>query len=247
MNKILTIVHQETSKPGLVGAALTQRGYELESRCIAIGDSLPQSVDEYAAVIVFGGPMSANDDHEPYIRAELDWIPTVLATDKPYLGICLGAQLLARVLGAEVQPHPHEQREIGYYPILPAAKVPEFRQSMHVYHWHREGFELPNDAVLLAQGGEAFPNQAFRYGQRAYGFQFHPEITADMIDFWTTNGVDQLDLPGAQPRDLHFANHQQYGHTVERWLNAFLDRWLGLATEASAHSPVTMRSLRQSA
>lgn len=245
MNKILAIVHQETSKSGLVGELLTQRGYPLEMRCAALGDPLPSTVDPYAAVIIFGGPMSANDDHEPYIRAELDWIPTVLAADKPYLGICLGGQLLARVLGAEVRPHPQDQREIGYFPIAPATKVAEFRHAMHVYHWHREGFDLPQDAVLLAQGGEAFPNQAFRYGQRAYGLQFHPEITADMIDFWTTSGAEQLGLPGAQPRDLHFAHHRQYSHAVEQWLNIFLDRWLGVAADRSA--PATMRSLRQSA
>lgn len=227
MRAILVVVHQATSDPGQVGRCLQQQGYRLDMRCPAVGDSLPQDLAAYDGVIIFGGPMSANDDDSlPFIRQELDWIPRVLDAEKPFLGICLGAQLLARVLGARVQPHPEGLREIGYFSLQPTAMGRTvFPQAMHVYHWHQEGFELPKGCDLLATG-DRFPNQAFGLNDRYYGLQFHPEITAAMIDTWTTNGAEQLSLPGAQSRSRHFHHHQHYAQSVENWLQGFLQQWL---------------------
>ncbi|MBE9079993.1 glutamine amidotransferase [Romeria aff. gracilis LEGE 07310] len=225
-NPVLTVVHQETSTPGLIGTKLSELGYSIDLRCPALGDSLPEHLDQHSAALVFGGPMSANDETEPFIRKELDWISQVLTAGKPYLGVCLGAQMLARVLGATVDHHPKAHREIGYHPIYATAAGQDlFPPELYVYQWHQEGFEIPASATLLAKG-DAFPNQAFRYGSQAYGVQFHPEITADMIDFWTGKAPEQLVLAGAQPRDLHFKYHQQHGAAVERWLEPFLQTWL---------------------
>lgn len=225
MRSILTVVHQETSDPGLVGQLLRRQGYSLDQRCPAIGDPLPDP-HGYDGVIVFGGPMSANDDQTlPFIQQELSWIEQVLKAETPLLGICLGAQLLARVLGAAVEPHPEGLREIGYFPLYGSDSGPLFQRSMHVYHWHQEGFGLPQGAELLAQG-DRFQNQAFRYGKQAFGLQFHPEITADLIDTWTTRGAEQLSLPGAQARPLHLYQHRLYSKTVETWLTQFLSHWL---------------------
>ena len=118
--------------------------------------------------------MSANDTDEA-IHRETDWIAVPLAENKPFLGICLGAQMLARHLGARVAPHPNGMAEVGYYPIRPTAigraVVPVW--PSHVYQWHREGFDLPAGAELLAEG-DMFPVQAFRLGA-AYAIQFHGE------------------------------------------------------------------------
>jgi GMP synthase (glutamine-hydrolysing) len=226
VKQVLMVVHQPDSNPGLVGQLLQELGYTLDIRCPAIDQPLPTTLDDHAAAIVFGGPMSANDDALPFIRAELDWIPTVLTANKPYLGICLGAQLLARTLGATVAPHPQELREIGYFPIAPAmASCAVFAHSFHVYHWHKEGFELPSGAVLLATG-ETFTNQAFRYGRSAYGVQFHPEITQAMIETWTAKVPEQLVLPGAQSLEQQSAGHAQYSRAVRLWLENFLNQWL---------------------
>lgn len=225
--QILVVVHQATSTPGLVGDKLRSRGYHLDIRCPALGDDLPKTMAQHAGAIVFGGPMSANDDDTlPFIHTELNWIAMAVASGRPYLGICLGAQLLARVLGAQVLPHPEGQREIGYCDLQPTVTgTPYFTQPMAVYHWHSEGFTLPPGAVHLATG-HTFPHQAFRYGAAAFGLQFHPEMTSQLIDDWTTRGADQLDLPGAQPRDRHFAAHHRHGPQVEHWLDNFLTSWL---------------------
>ena len=229
MKKVLVIVHQETSSPGLVGQLLQEQGYTLDIRCPAIGTPLPdpktEYADSYAGSVVFGGPMSANDDQTlPFIQEELDWISIAIESGKPYLGICLGAQLLARALGATVAPHPQELREIGYAPIQPVAST-TLAELQQVYHWHKEGFELPQGATLLATG-EVFPNQAFVYGDAAYGVQFHPEITRTMIDRWTEKVPEQLLLPGAQSYETQIAAHDRHAASVERWLRGFLSDWL---------------------
>jgi GMP synthase (glutamine-hydrolysing) len=227
MQQVLMVVHQETSNPGLIGKVIQAKGYELDIRCPSVGHSLPDTLAQHEAVVIFGGPMSAND-HEtlPFIKQELEWIPKVLATGKPYLGICLGAQLLARSLGASVQPHAHKLREIGYFPITPTpAGRCFFPVPMHVYQWHGEGFTLPKGATLLAKG-ELFPNQAFRHGA-AYGVQFHPEMTKDMMEEWMSRAADQLSLPGAQSYKEQHQNHEQYGKTVAIWLEEFVQHWLG--------------------
>jgi GMP synthase (glutamine-hydrolysing) len=171
--------------------------------------------------------MSANDSETlPFIQTELDWLPIALTSGKPCLGICLGAQLIARVLGATVSPHPDGVREIGYFPILPTSQgTAQFQGSLQVYHWHGEGFELPKGAVLLARG-ETFVNQAFRYGETVYGLQFHPEMTREILERWTTSGADQLVLPGAQSRDQQIQKHARYGSAFASWLENFLTLWL---------------------
>ena len=118
--KVLVVVHQEHSTPGRVGEFLVARGYTLDRRCPNMGDPLPTDLSEYAASVVFGGPMSANDDHLPGIRAELQWLEKhALPSERPLLGICLGGQQIARVLGARVGPHCDGLVEIGYYEVAP--------------------------------------------------------------------------------------------------------------------------------
>ncbi|MBE9113429.1 glutamine amidotransferase [Nodosilinea sp. LEGE 07298] len=237
-----------------MGDVLKALGFTLDVRCPALGQSLPATLEGHSAVVVFGGPMSANDDHLDFIRQELDWIAIALASDKPYLGICLGAQLLARTLGAAVVSHPAGQREIGYYPIVPTPVGQELLPSpLMVYQWHQEGFTLPTGSHLLATGS-LFPHQAFRYGRRAYGLQFHPEITATMVNHWTTEGADQLTCPGAQARNYQISQHRLYSPAVEDWLRQFLAEWMGVTANAKAmggqylptHSSSTTQSTAQS-
>ena len=224
--EILIIVHQETSNPGLVGEGLVSRGYTLDRRCPCIGDVLPSELSRYDGVVVFGGPQSANDDHIPGIRAELDWLEaTVLPTEIPVLGICLGAQQIARVMGASVGPHPDGVVEIGYWEVSPTEAGQSFlsRPTMF-YQWHSETFEIPAGAIHLASSG-AFPGQAYVYNDRVFGIEFHPEMTRQMIDRWSSSetGSKKLSLCGAQQRDEQLENHNRFAKDSQIWLDCFLD------------------------
>jgi len=229
MNRpILIVLHQEQSTSGRVGHYFQARGIPLDIRRPRFGDPLPDTLAMHLGAIILGGPMSVNDS-DAYIRAEIEWIKVALTEDKPFLGICLGAQMLARHLGATVEVHPEGKVEAGYYPIrvTPAGRSMMETWPEVVYQWHREGFDLPSGAELLAEG-EIFKVQAFRYARAAYGIQFHAEVTHAMMCRWTTRGEERLTLPGAKPRDQHFVDRPVYDLAIRTWLCDFLDRWCAL-------------------
>jgi GMP synthase (glutamine-hydrolysing) len=225
--KVLIVVHQEESTPGRVGEFLTARGFELDRCCPNLGEPLPTDLSGYAASIVFGGPMSANDDHLPGIRAELAWLEKhALPSGRPLLGICLGGQLIARVLGARVARHCDGLVEIGYYEVAPTESGGDFLECPTVfYQWHTETFEIPGDAVHLAHN-ENFAGQAFRYNGNTYAIEFHPEMTREMVDSWcqSEGGSPKLGLPGAQPREAHLEGYARFAAETDRWLGRFLDQ-----------------------
>jgi GMP synthase (glutamine-hydrolysing) len=222
---ILIVLHQEHSSPGRVGQVLTMLGYPLDIRRPRYGDPLPAHMHDHAGAVIFGGPMSANDPDE-FIGREIDWIKVPLREAKPFLGICLGAQMLARHLGAPVYGHPDGHAEIGYYAIRPTeagrAICPVWPD--HVYQWHREGFGLPDGAVKLAEG-DTFANQAFQYGN-AYGLQFHVDVTHAMMCRWTVRGHARMELPGAKPRAAHFLDRAVHDGAAQAWLAEFINYWL---------------------
>lgn len=225
--KILLIMHQQHSDPGRVGEALRTLGYELDMRIPAIGHNLPDDVQEHHAAVIFGGPMSANDDHEEFIRSETNYVERALKAEIPYLGICLGAQIMARTFGADVKLQSEGIMEIGYHPIKPAPfSDPYFDKELKVYQWHKEGFDLPKDCKLLATG-ETFPNQAFQYGHNAFGIQFHPEVTEAMNRKWLTKASHMLSEPGAQSAEDQLVDRLHCDADMRHWLEKFLLNWIG--------------------
>ncbi|HLH49257.1 MAG TPA: glutamine amidotransferase [Roseiarcus sp.] len=243
--KILVLLHQEHSTPGRVGRLLGALGAELDIRRHSLDEPLPEHLADHDGVVVFGGPMSANDDCA-WICRQIGWLTTPLKEDKPFLGICLGAQMLTRALGARVFTYPDQRAEIGYTTIRPTASADRLCAApfpRQVYQWHRDGFDLPTGAELLAEGGETFPVQAYRYGGKAVALQFHPEVTYQMICRWTVRGHERLSLPGAQPRQSHLDGWYRFDAAVERWLGAFLPQWL----DGRLPRPVAAAPARQEA
>jgi GMP synthase (glutamine-hydrolysing) len=224
----LIILHQEQSSPGQVGNVLRTQGVPLDIRRPRFGESLPATLANHSGVVIFGGPMSANDT-EDYVKLEIGLVELALKEERPFLGLCLGAQMMAAALGAKVCMHPQEHVEIGYHSLtpLPSATIGgEWPRT--VFQWHKEGFDLPAGSVPLASADNWFTNQAFRYGRAAFGFQFHPEITYAMVSRWSVRGAQRLALPGAQQRTDQLASHLRYAPEVHRWLDRFIAEWLKL-------------------
>ena len=244
-DKVLIVLHQDHSTPGRVGALLAQRGFALDIRRPSLGEPLPATLAKHAGAIVFGGPMSANDDHLDWVRREIDWLAVPLSENKPLLGVCLGAQMLARHLGVRVFTYPDKRSEIGYYPITPTLDADRLCGAPFprcVYHWHCDGFELPRGARLLAASDGEFPNQAFAFGSRALALQFHPEVTYAMICRWTTRGDERLERPGAQPRSEQLDGWFRYDRAVALWLETMLPAWLdGALVGGEARAPTPLK------
>ena len=226
--QVLGIVHQAHSSPGQVGVVLKQLGVRLHLRRPVLGQGIPRDLGRYDGLIVFGGPMSANDPL-PGLAFEMRLIERWLHTEKPLWGICLGAQLMTRVLGGAVSSRPDARVEIGWYPVCalgPGRAV--FRGLGHVYQWHREGFELPDGAHRLASAPKDadFYEQAFAVGRSALATQFHPEMHPRMMRRWLSRAGEMLVLPGARPEVEHLQGNQRYFAKQARWLHNALDRWM---------------------
>jgi len=211
-----------------VARSLSQRGYDLDQVWVAEGQTLPASANGHFGAVIYGGSQMVSQIEDiDYLKAERDWLARWLCSDRPVLGICLGAQMIANTLGAPVAPHADGVAEIGYVDIAPTqAGRDVISEPMAVYHWHHEGFALPRGAELLASGS-VFENQAFRYGSSAYGLQFHPEVTREMMNAWLEKAVESLQKPGAQSREAQLAAADLHHRNGGLWLEGFLDRWLG--------------------
>lgn len=229
MTSVLMIGHMPRWRDRRTTELLEGKGCRVTWLCPAAGDAVPSDLSPFQAMVVLGGPQyvhHAGDPEHAYLVEEMRMIERWLDTGRPLLGICLGAQLLAATLGAEVGEHPQGLAEIGYYRVRPTASgsglIPD---PLQVYHWHYHGFALPQGAELLARG-EIFPNQAFRYGGAAYGLQFHPDTTPEEIDRWTGLLEEQLASPGAHDRARQMKEVVLYDHGLTDWFSGFLDDWL---------------------
>ena len=238
MRPVLIVLHQEHSTPGRVGHRLTERGYPLDIRRPRFGDPLPATLAKHSGAIIFGGPMSVNDPDD-YLKSEVEWLKVPLSERAPFLGLCLGAQMLALHLGAAVGPHADGHIELGWFGLSATEAGrrllawPDF-----VHQFHKEGFGLPAGATLLAEGAaETFPNQAFCYGEAAFGIQFHIELTTAMVGRWTGRIGDRARLPGGQTQAMHFQGRALHDWKTAAFLDAFLDLWLKRDRRAPAAIP----------
>ena len=228
MKKVLYILHQKNSVPGDVGYKFKERGFEADIVRPPLGDPLPNDLSSYSAIIIFGGPMSVNDDEE-YIKAEIMWMKNVIDSKIPFLGICLGAQILAKYLGCDVVKNTNDLAEIGFFEIEPVGEGDKIFKNQNIfYQFHNEGFELPNKCQLLAKG-DIFKNQAFKY-ENCYAFQFHPEVNFFVHLRWfflvLIKKPKTFFHKGFQNIFKQLYLRFKYNKSVSIWLSSFLDNYL---------------------
>jgi GMP synthase-like glutamine amidotransferase len=193
--------------PGTIEDFLKTKGIPYTVVDLSKGEKIPDA-EAFDTLIMMGGPMSVNEnDIYPYIKEEEELVRDFIFKDKRILGICLGAQIMAKALGARV--YKGKQKEIGWYDIELTSEgiadalmrrlavhphVGDLWRRFKVFHWHGETFDIPRGAVRLASS-DLFPNQAFRYGKNAYAFQFHIEVTKEMIYDWLKDeNIDKASL-----------------------------------------------------
>lgn len=178
---------------GSIEPWLRSAGYEITNTQFFESSVLP-ALNEVDLLVIMGGPMSVNDEDEfPWLSPEKKFIRNVIDSGKPVLGICLGAQLIASAMGAEV--HQNHVKEIGWFPVLGVPPIDSssfsFPPSTEVFHWHGETFDLPPGATIIARS-EGCENQAFRIGESVIGLQFHLETTPESAREIVSNCRDEL-------------------------------------------------------
>lgn len=234
MSRILVFQHVAAEPLGTLDPLIRRRGHRIRFVNFQREPEAQPCLDRYRGLIVLGGPMNVEDQHQrPHLRTELRLIEQALREDKPVLGICLGAQLLAHVLGAPVRRH--RCPEIGWYDLqLTAAGhhdpvLGSLGAAHPVFQWHGCSFDIPASAVHLAHTSTC-ENQAFRYGQLAYGLQFHLEMDLPLIERWLAHPQyrEELQRSGLSHdasairalSSQHIGAMQQQADTV---FNRFLD------------------------
>lgn len=213
---------------------MEKNGHQYDWCYPASGQPFP-SAELYDGVIIFGGAPSANDCQElDWVLPELKFIESCLHHDTAFFGICLGAQMLARVLGSPIAAHPENFKEIGFCEVKPTIAGSGFlHQPLKFMQWHKEGFELPQGAKLLASS-DLFANQAFSIGERVVGVQFHPEVNLDVLRIWhERNKKRPTGVLDDATRAVHIADALACEQSITHWLDGFLTGWTQLAVKAA--------------
>lgn len=229
----LIVQHVAAEPPGLIEEAVVAAGMTARTVRVFAAEPVPTDATGFRGLVVMGGPMGVADvGRLPHLRAEMTLIESALKHDIPVMGVCLGSQLLAAVLGSRVTPGP--AKEIGWHPVtlldggqrdrLLTAAPPRF----NAFHWHGDVFDLPPGAVALARS-ERTPLQAFRYGERAYGFLFHLEVTEAIVGQMVGAFPDELAEAGIDGDTLR-GDSRTYLPELQPVARSVFSKWARLGT-----------------
>ncbi|TDR48451.1 GMP synthase (glutamine-hydrolysing) [Tahibacter aquaticus] len=201
MSRLLVFQHVAAEPLGTLDRLIRQRGHRIKFVNFERHAEASPCVDRYRGLVVLGGPMNVEDRaHRAHLLTEMHAIEAALHQGKPVLGICLGAQLLAHVLGAPIRRQ--RDAEIGWYEVNTTAQgqadpvLAPLGTAAPLFQWHNYTFEIPRDAAHLAHS-DSCANQAFRYGSNAYGFQFHLEANQALIERWLATPAYREELCAA--------------------------------------------------
>jgi GMP synthase (glutamine-hydrolysing) len=231
MPGLFVLQHLAAEPLGTIGDALEARGIEAKYIRVFDGEPVPDDLNGASGLVVMGGSMGVYERNEyPFLSQEIRLIEMALRAEKPVVGICLGSQLLAAALGAEVRKA--HRKEIGWFPVsLTEAATgdrlfSEIEDSFAAYHWHEDVFDLPRGARSLASSAQT-QCQAFCYGSSAYGFLFHLEATQGIVEDMTRGFADELD---EEKIDAHVIIEETRKHLPEfqRIAGSVFRRWASL-------------------
>lgn len=227
---VLFVVHKPEWAANRASELLRQHGVRVTPCCPRLGDALPARRGGYDGVIVGGGMDSVNDAARlPYMTELVGFTRREVAAGTRFLGICLGAQVLAAAHGGAVHDRPDGTGQVGYRRLRVTADGKEVLADLDTALFcHSETFTLPEGARRLAMGGVC-ANTAFRLGDRAYGIQFHPEIPREGLRGFMADVPEMLAMHGADPVTRQETDAAAHDHRVARWLSWFLHHWLSAA------------------
>ena len=227
--RVLFLSHHTENDLGHFFTYFKKNNFKIEIINPLSNSQLPTNLNNYIGVIILGGVMHVAETNKyPRIFEEIKWIKNLIKVGFPTLGICLGAQLIAKASGATVSENKEKVVEVGYKDIIINNENSLIKDIPNkVFQWHSQGCTLPNNAKLLASNS-TFKIQAFMVGNNIFGFQFHPEVLEDMIVNWNDASPDILLKQGASPIAEQLREHLKYSKNIQRWLEFFLDRWTKL-------------------
>jgi GMP synthase (glutamine-hydrolysing) len=223
---LLAILHGANVPPAIFAEEVEERGHRLDEWSLAWGTPPPQPPDAYDGVFILGGSMHADqDERHPWLREENFFIQRLLDLHIPLFGVCLGAQLIAKAAHTPVTPC--DDPEVGWHDVelLPAAAddplFSRLPQRFSAFQWHFYGFSTPAGAEELARSETC--SQAFRLGDAAWGVQFHPEVTRDVIAGWIQDPAEEPPVPAQQLLDETDALIEDWNEIGRALCGAFVD------------------------
>ncbi len=228
--RVVLVRHGDDPPDDRVVTYLTQAGFTPDIRRPFRGDGLGDVTDDVAGTVIYGGPYNAYDaELHPFLNEEYRWIGAALDADIPVLGLCQGAQMIAYHQGEWAGAPDSGMHEFGYYEITPTGADPRFMPGpLFCTQAHYHTFDLPKGAVHLARSA-LYENQAFRLGDKVYGFQFHPEQTIEGFRRWQNWPTANYGKPGAQDRETQTRLMLQHDAAQAAWFYGFLEGLFGRA------------------